>query len=157
MRNLHLIVLCTGLALVAPSLLGCAGVQRLDTRGAPTFTLAETRDPTAGPRVTTALGGAGLVLKLRAGEALPVQLSSRLGVAHLTGGAGHLTLDRDAYVYLSGRRALIGPDGQRWARLGDWRTLRRLFGLRRGGTFQVGLGITQGTGAKLTLALDARN
>ena len=155
MRYIPHVLLCAGLALVACSVLGCAGAPRPDPRAAHTFTLAQVRDPAAGPRLRAAMQGECAVLRMRRGETLPVRFTSRLGVAHLAGADGRLTLDRDVWVYIARRRALISPDGQRWARLGDWKTVRRLFGLR-GGSFLVGLGVTAARGAELTLALDAR-
>lgn len=160
MRYIPHVVLGAGLALVTCSVLGCAGAPRPDPRAAHAFTMAQVRDPAAGPRLRAAMQGEGVVLRMRRGETLPVRLTSRLGVAHLAvadgkGSSPELVLDRDVWIYIAPRRALISPDGQRWARLGDWKTMRRLFGLR-GGSFQVGLGVSAARGAELTLAFDAR-
>ncbi len=142
--------------LPAAAAVGCSGVQRLDRSSVPTVTVealqAGLRDPT---RFARAFGRRGVVVKVRAGDEVRVRLASRLGFATLRAGDNRLRFDRDVWLYVSRRRALISPDGERWVRLGDWRTMKRVFGIRRG-SVRVGFGVKKGQGPVISLGVHAQ-
>ena len=154
MRYLPHLALYAGIAMVVHSLFGCGGVQRLDTRSVPSFTLTEMRAPEGPTRVRAALGRGGFVVRVKKGEALPVRLSTRLGVARLKSQRNELVFERDVYLFVAKRRVHLSPDGKRWVALGSWRTMKRLFGIRRG-TVQVGFGVSQKDGPLVTVGVDA--
>lgn len=137
---------------------GCAsGIRQLDTTGATRLTLAGLKDAAQGKRLGAALQGGGkVVVHVKAGERIPLRLSSRLGPLVLEAGPQNaLRCERDVYVYIGGREVLLGPDGRRWARVGDWRALKKLFGMRRGGSFRVGFGARKGEGAAVEVVVDS--
>ncbi len=142
--------------LSAAAVAGCARVQRLDRTSIPTLTVAQLQAGQGeGARWARAFGKRGIVVKVRAGEEIRVRLTSTLGFATLRAGGNRLRFDRDVWLYLAQKKALISPDGRRWVRLGDWRTMKRVFGIRKG-TFQVGFGISKKQGPFINLAVHAQ-
>jgi len=135
---------------------GCAGVQRLDRTSIPTLTVAELRASKQDPAwLLKAMGSRGVVVRVRAGEELPVRLGSSIGFATLRAGDNRLRFDREVWLYLARKKVLLSPDGRRWVGLGDWRAMKRVFDMRRG-TVQVGFGVKRGQGAVITLGVHAR-
>lgn len=132
---------------------GCSGVQRLDRSSVPTLTVEALRAGQGNPkRFARVFGKRGVVVKVRAGDEVRVRLASQLGFATLRAGDNRLRFDRDVWIYLARRKALVSPDGQRWVRLGDWRAMKRVFGIRRG-SVQVGFGVKRGQGPFVNLAV----
>jgi hypothetical protein len=134
---------------------GCAsGIRNIDTAGATRLTLADLRPGQSARLGQVMRAGKAVIVRLEAGDELPLRLRSRLGpVSLVTDGRNRLRCERALFLYVSGRQALIGPDGKRWAALGDWRAMRRLFGLRRGGTLRIGFSALKKKGAVVEVAL----
>lgn len=58
------------------------------------------------------------------------------------------------YLHVARGRVHLSPDGKRWVALGSWRTMKRLFGIRRS-TVRVGFGVSQKDGPLVTVGLEA--
>lgn len=145
--NLRLLALTLWLLAVTS---GCSGVRQFDLKDTPTYTLQtlQTQGDAAAARLS---GQAGqTVVHVRKGEELPVEMSFDLPGLTFLPGANRLRVDRDLYLLIGPKGAYLSPDGARWAQVGDGRALRQLFGLGRGGTFQVGLGASKDRGAFVT-------
>jgi hypothetical protein len=134
---------------------GCARFQQLDLSGVQTFTLDQLRahpDPLA--RALEA-GETAAIVRIAAGERLPVRVGLRSSVINLEAGDNSLRFDRDAYLYVSRNEFLVSPDRERWARIGDVRNLGRLFGVEHG-SLEVGFGVHRNQGPLVTIAVSQR-
>lgn len=131
---------------------GCATYQRLDLDGVPTLTLDELRaDPGAVADVLEA-GAGGAVLSIPAGQRLPVRMALRSSLVELEAGDAALRFDRDAYLYVTRTAIMASPDRELWARIGDARSLGRLFGVGQGG-LELGFGVHRSKGPLLSISL----
>lgn len=147
MRTLSLAVV--GLALLT----GCSGIRQLEVKDTPTYTLADLQ--TQGDAAAARLSGQNgpTIVHLRKGEALPVTLQLGLPGVTLLPGDNRLRFDRDVYVWIGADGAYLSPDGARWAQVGDHRAMRKLFGLGKGGSFQLGLGASKDRGAFISASV----
>jgi hypothetical protein len=143
------------LAFVVLAASGCARVQRLDLNGIPTMTLADLRADSTPLEHAIRAGQTGAVIRIAAGERLPVRLSLRSSVINLEAGDNSLRFDRDAYLYVSRDAIMASPDRERWARIGDHRGLGRLFGVEHG-SLEIGFGVHRSEGPRVTVGLSER-
>lgn len=129
------------------ALTACSGIRTLDLKDTPTLTLPDLK--TQGAAVAERFTGKGgpIAVHLRAGEELPVRLHLEVPGLTLVPGNATLRFDRDLWVLFGPDGLSISPDGHRWAAMGDGPAIRELFGLGKGGSFQVGFGVTAQDGA----------
>jgi hypothetical protein len=147
--------LATAATIAATLAAGCAGrVEGMDLSGVPVRTLGElSQNPSP---LEDAMGGDGAaVVKIAAGDRVPLQLRVDTPVFRAEGGDNALVFERDAYLYITKRGALVSPDGERWAAMGDSKALRRLFGMEHG-SLQVGFGISRERGPEARVVVEAR-
>jgi hypothetical protein len=134
---------------------GCARYQQLDLDGVPVLTLDDLRvDPDAFTNVLAA-GHSGAVVSIAAGEKLPVRVALHSPLIDLEAGDSSLRFDRDAFLYVTRTMIMASPDRERWARIGDSRSLRQLFGVGQG-SLEVGFGVHRSRGPLLSISLAKR-
>lgn len=140
-------------ALVLALATGCSGVRQLDVKDTPTYTLADlqSQGDAAAARLT-GKGGATIV-HVRKGEELPVLMSIDVPGLTFVPGVNTLRFNRDLYLLISPDGAFLSPDGANWAKMGDNRAMHELFGLGKGGTFQLGIGASKERGAFVNAAV----
>jgi hypothetical protein len=96
-----------------------------------------------------------LVIRIPAGERIPIEMSLDAPFAKLEGDGYAVRFDRDLFLWIGGGRALLGFDGRNFAEIGDLRGLKEIAGVGEG-RMEVGLGVKKSEGAKITMALAAR-
>lgn len=134
-------------------LTGCAGVQRMSLEGIEVVTLDELRT-NAGPIESAVKSGRPVVVRVRAGERVPLDAAITTPMLTLEAGENALRFERDGYLHIARGAMLVSPDGERWTAVGNGRGLRRLFGVRHG-TVSIGFGVTAGRGPVVTAALES--
>jgi hypothetical protein len=134
---------------------GCAGIRTMDAAQVPTATLAELEADPAAWGLGTAEWEGPLIVRIPAGETVPLRLALDVPFATLDAGANSVRFEREVLFYLSRGELLVSPDGRRWADLSDWTVVRELFGLESG-TFAIGFGVNAETGAAFTVAVAAQ-
>lgn len=141
-------------ALVLLSTGGCSGVHSIAREGVVTRTLVELQADMAEGAGHYALPPGGLIVRVPAGTRLPLRLQVDTPFpAVVEPGDNHVRLDRDVWFYLRGRQMALSPDGERWADIGRWKAVARLFGGGGGGSFSVGAGITREEGPAIHVVL----
>ena len=86
---------------------------------------------------------------------MPLKAEMDTPIATLIPGDNQIRFNRDAYVHISNRMMLVSPDGERWASIGDWDVLKKLFGIE-GGAFNLGFGATEEDGSFMTMKITTR-
>ena len=133
---------------------GCAGIHTLDTARIRTVSLPDYQAEIARAPEAWKLPPEGVILKVAKGLTLPLNVEVTTTIASLVPGANKVRLDRDLYLYLSPTSVELSPDGERWAVMGNFRGFQELFGAHRGGSFQLGLGVTKGEGPFVTVKVE---
>jgi hypothetical protein len=144
--------------LIASSLLvllltaGCAARQKIDTTNVAQVTLKEYEadplaygtpmDPDAEP----------VIVKIPAGAKIPLKIDMSIPFAKVIAGRTRMKFTLDVYLYMGEGKFLISPDGERWAAMGDWKALKRLFNFDKG-LFSVGFGVSAVDGTFMSLAI----
>jgi hypothetical protein len=118
-------------------------METLNAAPAETLTKAVTTGPKA------------LVVLLRKGDEVPVNLRASLGPIALRPGPNYLVFSQDTWLYFGPSGILLSPDGKQWAPVQDAAALGHVFGLKTG-TLQIGLGVKQGQGAAFTIVLERK-
>jgi len=131
---------------------GCAARQKFDTTNVAQVTLKEYEadplaygtpmDPDAKP----------VIVKIPAGEKIPLKIDLSIPFAKVITGRTRMKFTLDVYLYMGKGKFLISPDGQRWAAMGDWKALKRLFNFDKG-LFSVGFGVSAVDGTFMSLAI----
>ncbi len=131
---------------------GCAGRQKLDTTNVAQVSLAEYEadplafgtpmDPDAEP----------VIVKIPAGEKIPLKIDMSIPFAKVIAGRTRMQFTLDVYLYMGRGKFLISPDGERWAEMGDWKALKKLFNFDKG-LFSVGFGVSAADGTFMSLAI----
>ncbi len=138
------------------TLAACSGVQQFDTKDTPTFALADAKTMHAGLMEYVQGKKGAFILRAAKGDELKVKLNLDIPGLTFIPAPATVRLDRDVFVYYSGSKLFLSPDGKDWACINDIKALRSLFGLGKGGTFQVGAGVSEAEGAILSIGLGAR-
>lgn len=98
--------------------------------------------------------GQAVVVRIEAGQEIPLKLTMTSPVADLAPGENRLLFTRDAYLYISPDVFRVSPDGQRWADIHDLTAQKKLFGLKKG-TLSVGFGAATKEGPYISLDVTA--
>ena len=138
------------LSLVASA--GCGGIHAVDKSGVTTKSLTELVTEVQDKKESYRFPEGGLIVRVPKGSRLPLKLALTTPFATMESGDSHLRFEQDIYLYIRGRSVALSPDGERWARLSDWRAVKRLFGAGRG-TFTFGAGMTKEEGMFINVAL----
>ncbi len=135
---------------------GCASTRTMDVSHLPSFTL-ETLNAAPPETLTKAVttGPKALVVLLRKGDEVPVNLRASLGPIALRPGQNYLVFSQDTWLYFGPSGILLSPDGKQWAPVQDAAALGKVFGLKTG-TLQIGLGVKKGQGAAFTIVLERK-
>ena len=124
---------------------GCATTRTFDTAGAREVTLAELRAAPEALAELRSLSEGAFVVKIPAGEVLPVRMIAQLPFATLEDGGGALRFSADTWLRLERNGAWLSPDGERWAAIHDMAAVKKLFGAERG-SFSLGFAATRDEG-----------
>jgi hypothetical protein len=141
------------LPLVCLAALACSSVQHPDLTGVEQMRLSDlTRNPEA---FAKAIGkdGPGVILLMKKGDALPLQLTANLKFARIVSGRNRLVFDQDVYVHLSPSGIRISPDGKTWAPIQDTGVVEQAFGID-GGQMTFGFGISESYGPHGKIAVE---
>ena len=139
------------------SLLGCAGVRTIDTDSTEKYSAADlVENPKEWKDVSDKIrAGKAVVIMVPEGMTMPLKAEMVTPIATLIPGENQIRFNRDAYVHISDRMMLVSPDGERWASIGDWDVLKKLFGIE-GGTFNLGFGATEEEGSFMNMKVTTR-
>jgi hypothetical protein len=128
----------------------------MDVSHLPSFTLeAMNAAPEESLVKAMTTGPKAMVVILRKGDKVPVNLRASLGPIALQPGKNDLVFSQDTYLYFGPSGILLSPDGKQWAPVQDGAALGKLFGLKTG-TLQIGLGVEKGRGAAFTIVLERK-
>ncbi|MDD5224391.1 MAG: hypothetical protein PHE84_10395 [bacterium] len=118
---------------------GCATIHRMDIAKLNVISVSEiVADPAKMLDYAKIIQeGKDIVFKIPEGQAIPLKLNLDLPVAKLEPGKNQVVFSRDVYLWISKSRARVSPDGQRWADIGNLKSIGKLFGFGKG---QVSLG-----------------
>ena len=141
-----MLILCTG----------CAAIHRMDGTK---FTTISASAAQAEPGKWEEIGkqvsaGKAIVVKIEAGQKVPLKLTMTSPMANLLSGENQLLFIRDAYLYISPAKFRVSPDGQRWAEIQDIKAQRKLFGLKKG-ALSVGFGAAKGEAPQISVDITA--
>ena len=145
MRNAFLLL---ALGFLPAAAGGCSGIRTVDTGGVPTLTIAELDAGHAGESLRGVTEGHAAIIHFAPGDEVPVEFATHLPFATLEAGTNTMRFDHDVYLYIASDSFLVSPDMQRWAFIGDFSTIRELFGGGQG-TFQLGFGAAEGQPATI--------
>jgi hypothetical protein len=136
------------IALLACAAAGCSGIRTIDGSTLKTVTLAELPQVAAEAGEGPGAGPGPMIVHVRAGERIPLRLTLEVPFAELAAGENAIVFTRDVYLYVSPDTAMLGFDGARFARVGDWAALKRLAGVETG-TLSIGFGAGKTEGPKV--------
>jgi len=139
-------------ALLVCEAAGCSGIQTLDTSTLKTVSLEELPKIAAGEDGAAAKGPGPMVVHVKAGEKVPLNLSLDLPFAELEAGENKIVFTRDVYLYITPDTAMLGFDGKRFARIGDWKALKKLAGVKTG-SLSIGFGAGKTEGPKIDVSV----
>lgn len=131
---------------------GCSGIRTIDAGTVKTLTLAELPAAAAPAAGVAPVGPGPMIVRVRAGERIPLRLELAAPFAELAAGENALVFSRDVYLYVAPDDVMIGFDGVRFARMGDWEAIRELAGIE-GGTLSIGFGAGVSEGPRIDVKL----
>lgn len=135
---------------------GCSGIRTMAPENLNPLSLAAIKAEPArlsGLYEEVRNGGEALI-KVSAGDTLPLHLTMNLPVAEMRSTDGEIRFREDAFVHISGKGVLLSPDAWQWARIDDVDALQKIFGMK-GGSMSVGFEATRKDGAFLGISLRA--
>jgi hypothetical protein len=144
----------TALALLAcaAAAAGCSGIQTLDTGTLKAVSLGELPQIAAEGGGDAAKGPGPMIVHVKAGEKVPLRLAFDTPFAALEAGQNAIVFQRDVYLYIAPDTAMLGFDGKTFARIGDWKALKKLAGVRTG-SLAIGFGAGKSEGARIDVRL----
>ncbi|MCK9461508.1 MAG: hypothetical protein M0R80_17900 [Proteobacteria bacterium] len=131
---------------------GCSGIRTLDTTTVKTFSLDELPQIASGGVDGAAKGPGPMIVHIKAGEKVPLHLAIDVPFAKLEAGENAIVFTRDVYLYVTPDTAMLGFDGRTFARIGDWKALKKLAGVENG-TLSVGFGAGKSDGPRIDVKL----
>ena len=120
---------------------GCSGVRTIDSGTIRTVSLSELPQVAAEVEGSATKGPGPMIVHVKAGERIPLRLELEAPFAALEAGENAIVLRRDVYLYVAPDDVMLGFDGARFARMGDWKTLKKLAGVGKG---QLAIGFGAG-------------
>ena len=125
MNRLPYLILITGLVFIS-----CYGFQKVDTEKIKTITLS---DLSSDYRLfDNEIKSEGIILHVPKGSALPFDVQLDIPVALFNQGNNTLVFTRDIYLYMNKSTFLISDDKNRWTRIDDMETLKKMFNVKEG-------------------------
>ena len=139
------------------SLTGCYNIHRMDSSK---LSVVSAADAAAHPAKWEEAGqqiqaGKDVVIKVEAGQTLPLKLDLVLPMTKLVAGQNQLLFTRDTYFLVSHSKLRISPDGRRWADAYDFTAMKKLFGFEKG-DLSIGFESSQQQGGVLSIGATAR-
>jgi hypothetical protein len=95
-----------------------------------------------------------VVIRVPAGERIPLEFSLKVPFADLEGGPYAVRFRRDVFICLGRGTMLLGFDGRNFAAIDDVRGLKEVAGVESG-KVEVGFGVKKSEGAKIAVGLEA--
>jgi hypothetical protein len=133
---------------------GCAHTTVIDTQGMEVIPIGGLGDHIKAKGNPFTDPKRPVLIRLPAGERIPVDLLLRAPFAELEGGSPALRFKRDVYLYFGEGKLLLSFDGLRFAQFGDLQGLKEVAGVSRG-QLMFGLKVTEAEEAKISMALEA--
>jgi hypothetical protein len=131
---------------------GCSGIRTLDTSTLKTVSLEELPQVAADAEGAAAKGPGPMIVHVKAGETVPLHLAFEVPFASLEAGENRIVFKRDVYLYIDPSTAMLGFDGKTFARMGDWKALKKLAGVKTG-SLSVGFGAGKTEGPKIDVSV----
>ena len=131
---------------------GCSGIQTLGTSTLKTVSLEELPQIAAGAEGDAAKGPGPMIVHVKAGERIPLRLAFEAPFASLEAGENAIVFRRDVFLYITPDTAMLGFDGTTFARIGDWKALKKLAGVKTG-SLQIGFGAGKSDGPKIDVSV----
>jgi hypothetical protein len=135
-------------------LVGCATIHRMDIAKLNVISVPEiVADPAKMLDYAKIIQeGKDIVFKIPEGQAIPLKLNLDSPVAKLDPGKNQVVFTRDVYLWISKSQARVSPDGQRWADIGNLKSIGKVFGFGKG-QFSLGFYATKEEGAAVSVDL----
>jgi len=127
---------------------GCSGIQTLDASTVKAVSLEELPQIAAEAEGAAAKGPGPMIVHVKAGEKIPLRLAFDAPFAALEAGQNAIVFQRDVYLYVTPDTAMLGFDGVRFARIGDWKALKKLAGVETG-QLSIGFGAGKNDGPRI--------
>jgi hypothetical protein len=96
-----------------------------------------------------------VVVKVEAGQTLPLKLDLVLPMTKLVAGQNQLLFTRDTYFLVSHTKLRVSPDGRHWADAYDFNAMKKLFGFEKG-DLSIGFESSGQQGGVISLGATAR-
>jgi hypothetical protein len=93
-----------------------------------------------------------VIVHVKKGDTLPVEISASLPFAKLVAGENKIVVTQDVYIYIDRKSMLVGRDGTQFAPVYDMKGLKQIFGFKNG-TLRVGFGMDKEGTSKLTVGV----
>lgn len=133
---------------------GCAHTTVIDTQGMEVVPIGGLGDHIKAKGNPFTDPKRPVLIRLPAGESIPVNLLLRAPFVELEGGSPALRFKRDVLLYFGPGKLLLSFDGRRFAQFGDFQGLKEVAGVSRG-QLSIGLKVTEAEGARITMAVEA--
>lgn len=152
--NLKSVIALGLLSLVAA---GCASVQRRDITQFKVIPFSEVvEDPSKWQDIGKEINdGRTVIFKVAQGQRVPLKLTMDLPVGTIEKSENSLTFSREMYVLMSKTNWQVSPDGQRWASPWNIRSMKKMFGFKKG-QLSVGIQGTKEAGTFISIELKAK-
>ena len=151
MRVAAMIVACLAITLC----LDCMGIQALKKDGVQTIPLPDLQANPDKYDFMGAMNGNGVIVMLPKGTKIPMNVAAEMSFVSLEPGKNFMVFNRDVYLFISMKKTMISPDGERWAVVGDWKTIKSLFGVGQG-DLTIGFGISKDDGTFVNINLKTK-
>ena len=139
-------------AVAVSALGGCSHVTQVS--GAKTVEFTSLSEDSA-PLAEAFKAGDGMVVHVKKGDEVPVELTASLPFGTLAAGDNRLVASEDFYLYVSPKEGvMIGRDGVRFASVGDMKGIKKVFGFS-GGQVRVGFFASAETPSHLQVSVAA--
>ena len=145
---MHAMTMAAFALLVGAAAAGCSGIQTLDASTVKVVSLEELPQIAAGAEGDAAKGPGPMIVHVKAGERIPLRLAFEAPFASLEAGENAIVFRRDVFLYITPDTAMLGFDGVRFARMGDWEALKELAGVKSG-SLSIGFGAGKSDGPKV--------
>lgn len=133
---------------------GCAAKQKFNPASIETITLKVFEADPQKYAPPWSDSERGYILHVPAGEKLPLSLEIETPFATVETGKNSVVFQKDVYIYMTAKAFKVSPDRLRWADVGNWKAVKKIFGIEKG-LFAVGMGVSKEQGALMSLAIKA--
>jgi hypothetical protein len=148
-------VIFTGLLLLLLS--GCATIHQMDVAKLKVISASTViSEPAKWQEILKDIQeGNEVVFHIREGQEFPLKINIEHPLVKLQACKNSVIFTHDTFLLISKSNMEISLDGQRWVKMSDFRSQRKLFGAEKG-AFSVGFGATQEEGTQITVNLSVK-